>query len=59
MGESVSRWLLLLFGIRDERVVCPECGRPMWRRPQMTPQERFVMGDITLEELERELERGS
>lgn len=57
MISGLARWLLWVFGIRDERVVCEGCGRTMWRPPQMSPQERYVAGDISQVELEELLER--
>lgn len=33
----LGRWLLLLYGIRDERVQCPTCGHVTWLKHEPPP----------------------
>jgi hypothetical protein len=54
----VTRWLLRLFGVRDGWRRC-ECGRMVRddRPLRRSARDRYLAGDLTLEEFERALER--
>jgi hypothetical protein len=58
----IPRWVQMMFGIVTDLEQpprpCEACGGSGWiRDTTLTPEQRYVLGSISIRELERELDR--